>query len=235
MVPKLSETTAWILTELETSISSLPPPGLQLISPVIQRIRLPLTERRISRSSPPTLPLSRYSTFMGPLSSHPPNPPYTPGHQIIPTQSRDLPSMPTHPTLALRTIFPHAPTHLLSSLQATYIALHYVSTIYLPSSTPFPFMPPSTHLPTPSDLSDIPCKARAMLGIQTPTSRPSLPTSWIWPETLGWKERTENLEVRLRREVKRLIRECEKRETGREDALVKAVWEIVGVGEWVRA
>ena len=67
--PQLSELTTWILTELEVSIKRNA--DLQLDSPVLVQIRLPPGQRKLPRT-PPTIPLSRFSGFGCPLSSHPP-------------------------------------------------------------------------------------------------------------------------------------------------------------------
>lgn len=244
-VPQLSELTIWILTELEHSLSSCVPEKRRLSSPVIQQLRLPSNERRVPRSSPPTLPLSHFSTY-NPLSSHPPG---------IPVQTSNLPNPASAPLPALRTIFPRAPLSLLDALQATTLALHHVSSIHLPStpylasssSPPYPPSPsPSLSQNTPlqpPDISYIPSKARAMLGLQPSTTsrpvRPTLPSSWLRPQVLSWGERVEGLEVGLGREVGKLVGEClagdvhgERGEV--EGPLVRAVGEIVTLSEGLR-
>lgn len=243
-VPQLSELTIWILTELEHSLSNREPEKLWLNSPVIQQLRLPSTERRVPRSSPPALPLSRSSTHK-PLSSHPIS---------IPVQTSNLPNSRSAPLLALRTIFPRATHSLLDTLQATTLALHHVSSIYLPSTSHSPghcsppYPSPSSSLPRntplqPPDISYVPSKARAMLGLQPSTTsrpvRPTLPRSWLRPQVLSWGERVEGLEVGLGREVGRLVGQCltgdmhgEKGEV--EGPLVRAVGEVVTLSEGLR-
>ncbi|KAL9068212.1 MAG: hypothetical protein Q9161_006345 [Pseudevernia consocians] len=80
-------------------------------------------------------------------------------------------------------------------------------------------------------MSYIPAKARAMLGLQAPTTRSGLPASWTQPETRGWRERIEDLEGRLRSEVVRLIRMCEGSDLGKSEALVRAVGQVVSFGQ----
>ena len=192
--PPVSDLNVWILRELEALVASIPHVNLQLDSPVILLIRLPAEQRRVPRKTPPTLPLSRY--FPSPLSSHPTHPSFE-----FPLQAASLPKLPNNPTMrSLHIIFPDASLQILSSLQATYLALHYISTIRLPS--PSPRSSPShcieTHSPLFPNMSYIPAKARAMLGLQTPTTRPGLPLSWTRPESRGWRERIEELECKLR-------------------------------------
>lgn len=227
--PQLSELISWIVTELEASIASIPQVNLQLDSPVILQICLPAGQRRVPKKTPQTLPLSRYSNFNGPLSSHP-----TTSSFRFPIEAPSPQSPPAHPTnmRSLNIIFPNASSQLLSSLQATYLALHYISTIHLPSppscSSPFSFV--ETHSPLSPNMSYIPTKARAMLGLQAQTIRPGLPASRTQPETRGWKARIEDLRCNLRSEVMRFIRMCEGSDLGKNEALVRAVGEVVMVG-----
>ena len=227
--PQLSEITSWIITELEASVASVPQVSLQLDSPVILLICLPAGQRRVPRKKPPTLPLSPYSNFNGPLSSHP-------THSLFksPLQTASPQTSPILPTNSpLHIIFPNASSQLLSSLRATYVALHHISTIQLPlppsSPSPFPFI--ETHSPLSPSMSYIPAKARAMLGLQAPTTRPGLPASWTRPETRGWRQRIEDLECKLRSEVVRLIRMCEGSDLGKNEALVRAVGQVVSFGQ----
>ena len=223
---QLSQITSCIVMELEEWVASIPQANLRLDSPVMIQICLPAGQRRVPKKKLPTLPLSRYSNFNGPLSSHP-------THSLFNNylQAASPPIVPPSPInlRSLHIIFPHASSQLLSSLQATYLALHYISTIHLPSpSSCFPpFSYSKTHTPLSPTMPYIPAKARAMLGLQTPTTRPGLPASWRRPETRGWRERIENLECKLRREVMRLIRMCEGSNLGKNDALVRAVGQIV--------
>lgn len=222
--PALSEQTSWIIAELEALFASTPQVELQLDSPVIVQICLPAGQRRVPRKSPPILSLSRYSNFSGPLSSHPP---HSSSKFPLKADSLRVPPLPSTNS-SLPIIFPQAPSRLLSSLQATYLALDYISTIPLPppssGSSPLPSI--GTQSPLSPNMSYIPAKARAMLGLQTPTVRPSLPASWRRPETGGWRERIEDLKRKLRSEVMKLITMCEGSELGKNDALVRAVEQV---------
>ena len=221
---QLTDVTYWIIMELEASLASIPPISLRLDSPVILQICLPAGQRKVPRPTMPTLPLSCFSDFDGPLSSHPTHPPF--GSDLQAT-SPPIPPSPTH-LRSLRIVFPHASTQLLSSLQATYLALQYVSTIHLPSASSFPpLFYAETHSPLSTNMPYIPAKARAMLGLQTRTTRPGLPASWTRLELRGWRERVENLEGKLRREVVRFVRMCEGSGLGENEALVRAVEEII--------
>ena len=226
--PDQTQITSWIIMELEEWVASIPQVNLQLDSPVMIQICLQAGQRGVPKKTLPKLPLSRYSNFNGPLSSHPTHSPFNNHLQIA-----FPPIFPASPSnlRSLRIIFPHASSQLLSSLQATYLALRYISTIHLPSpSSCFPpFSCSKTHTPLSPTMPYIPAKARAMLGLQTPTTRPGLPASWRRPETRGWRERIENLECKLRREVTRLIRMCEGSNFGKNDALVRAVGQIVDI------
>ena len=217
---QLTDVASWIIMELE----SIPPISLRLDSPVILQICLPAGQRKVPRQTIPTLPLSRISAFDGPLSSHPTHPPF--GSDLQAT-SPPIPPSPTH-LRSLRIVFPHASSQLLSSLQATYLALQYVSTIHLPSPSSFsPLCYAETHPPLSTNMPYIPAKARSMLGLQTPTTRPGLPASWTRLELRGWRERVENLEGKLRREAVRFVRMCEGSDLGENEALVRAVKEII--------
>lgn len=230
--PQLSKVDIWTISELEASVASIPHVNLQLDSPVILSIRLPAEQRRVPRKKPPTLPLSRYSNFPGPLSSHP-----TQSSVELPLQASSSPNIPFLPTdtimRSLRIIFPDPSLQVLSSLQATYLALHHISTIRLPSPSPSssPFHCIETHSPLPPNMSYIPVKARAMLGLQTPTTRPGLPLSWTRPESRGWRERIEDLEWKLRSEVARLVSMCQGSDLGKNEALIRAVGQVVRFGQ----
>lgn len=228
--PQLNKITSWIITELEASVITIPQINLQLNSPVILQICLPAEQRRVPRQTLPTLPLSRYLNFSGPISSHPTHPSLE-----FHLQAASPPFSPTEATnlRSLRTVFPHASSQLLSSLQASYLALHYISTIRLPSpsSCSAACLYTEPHSPLSPNMPYIPAKARAMLGLQTPTARPGLPASWTRPETRGWRERIENLQCKLEREVVRFIRMCEGSDLGKNEALVRAVGEIIDAGQ----
>ena len=225
---QLSEVTSWIIMELEASIASSPEINLQLDSPVILQICLVAGQRRVPRITVPLLPLSRYSNFDGPLPSHPTHSSFN-AH----LQAATPPSSPTPPTnlRSLSIIFPHASPQLLSSLQAIYLALHYISDIHLPS--PSSTFPPVSCTETISPLSPnmpyVPAKARAMLGLQTPTTRPDLPASCTRAEIREWRERIKTLECKLRREVMRFVRMCEGSDSN--EALVRAIGQIVDFGQ----
>ena len=221
---QLTDVTSWIIMELEASLASIPPISLRLDSPVILQICLPARLRRVPRRKSPTLPLNRFSGFDGPLSSHPTHSSFRSDLQAT---SPSMPPSPTH-LHSLRIIFPHASSQLLSSLQATYLALHYVATIHLPSPSSFsPLYYSETRSSLPTNMPYIPAKARAMLGLQTPITRPGLPASWTRLELRGWRERIQNLEGKLRREVVRFIRMCEGSDLGENEALLRAVGEII--------
>ena len=225
----LSELALWIITELETSFASVPQVNLRLESPVILQIYL---QRRIPQKTPPTLPLSRHSNFNGPLSNHPTHcsseflrqaasPPVPPGLNTNIT------------TRSLHVIFPHASSQLLSSLQATYLALHYISTIHpsSPSACSSPRSLDENFSPLSPNISYIPAKARAMLGLRAPTTRSRLPASWTRPEERGWEQRIEDLKCKLRSEAAKFVSLCEGSDLGNNEALVRAVGQVVRFGQ----
>ena len=229
MTPLMSELNCWIILELEASLASISHINLQIDSPVILQICLPAEERRVPRKRQPISPPNRCSKFNGPLSSHPTN--FSFDSPVQAASSR-IPATPPISTRALRFVFPHASSHYVSSLQATYLALRYVSNIHLitPSSYAPRFAYAETHPPLSANMPYIPAKARAMLGLlQTPTTRPGLPASWMQSQSRGWGERIENLECKLRGEVLRLIRVCEGSDS--DEALVRAVGQIVEFGQ----
>lgn len=250
----------WVIAELEAVIYNHPTARLYLDSPIIAHIRSTSGADTRQRATPEhshtgkrAAPHSRYSIFR-PLSSHPvtsqdaacyrgvqyQSPKYGKDHQNA------LSAYQGSATLsALRVVFPQAPGALLDSLQATYLALNYVSSI--PSPAPSPGHPS----PTSSGLSfsAIPRKALATLGIQAPMSSPAASTSWLRSETPdvkegesstdknmidNHKERLENLQVSLRISVRGLLGEIEGRRLGkRDESLVRAVAEVVRCGEGV--
>ena len=220
---QLSELTSWIITELEASVASEPQVKLQLDSPVILQLCLPAGQRRVPKKTISTLPLSRYSHFNGPLSSHPT---HSSGKLPLHVTSPQVSSTPvTNLTMrSLHDIFPHAASQVLSSLQAIYLALHYVAAIRQPS-------PSSCSSPSSHSMPYIPSKARAMLGLQTPTTRPGLPASWTRPETQGWRARIEDLECKLSSEAMRVVRICQGSHLGKDESLVRAVGQVINLGQ----
>ena len=70
-----------------------------------------------------------------------------------------------------------------------------------------------------------------MLGLQTPTTRPGLPLSWTRPESRGWRERIEDLECKLRNEVARFVGMCQGSDLGKNEALMRAVGQVVRLGQ----
>lgn len=221
--PQLSELTSWIITELEASVASEPHVNLQLDSPVILQLCLPAGQRRVPKKTISTLPLSRYSNFNGPLSSHPTHPSGKLPPHVNTLQASSIP-FTTLIMRSLHDIFPHAASQVLSSLQAIYLALHYVTAIRQPS-------PSSSSSPSSHSMPYIPSKARAMLGLQTPTTRPGLPASWTRPETQGWRARLEDLECKLSNEAVRVVRVCQGSHLDKDESLVKAIGQVITLGQ----
>lgn len=234
----------WILDELDFVVANFPRIRLQLNSSVIHCIRLPnmdqmLTEWPLGNAlSPSKAPHSRYSIFR-PLSSHPVT-------SQIPQISRNTnlqksnpaifdplhPDPLTDPTLcALQAIFPNAELPALECLQATYIALNYLSSAC--SGT----LSSVAEAQFPPDLSTVPPKARAMLGLKAPTSIPRPRTSWFYPQKIelgdeGPRGRIENLVVRLRDMVDDLLEVIGERKPGVWNyEFLTAVGEVVRMGE----
>lgn len=250
----------WVIAELEAAIYNHPTARLYLDSPIIAHIRSSSGADTRQRPTPEhshtgksAVPHSRYSIFR-PLSSHPvtsqdaacyrgvqyQSPKYAKDHQNA------LSAYQGSATLsALRVVFPQAPGALLDSLQATYLALNYVSSIPITASSPCHPSPASSGL----SFSAIPRKALATLGIQAPMSSPAPSTSWLRSETPDvkegesstdnnridkHKERLGNLQVSLRISVRGLLGEIEGRRLGkRDESLVRAVAEVVRCGEGV--
>ncbi|KAL8772052.1 MAG: hypothetical protein Q9209_002718 [Squamulea sp. 1 TL-2023] len=241
---QLDPSTAWILEELEVLLADFPMIALRLNSPVSNRIRAATSGISVSdasarhRSSP--APHSRYSPYR-PLSSHPTS-----------TQSplrRDRPPQANTTAFALQTIFPQARHHHLDSLQATYLALQFITNI--PSSdfaiasasdtAASPFTTSIDHSRSSSLVSNVPPKARAMLGLDSPVQSPfpiasSPATSWFRassPELdSDVKARLENVELLLETSVRKILVEIEGRPMGKpDDALVRAVGEVIRMGE----
>ncbi|KAL8664493.1 MAG: hypothetical protein Q9202_003043 [Teloschistes flavicans] len=149
---------------------------------------------------------------------------------------------------ALRTIFPNARPHHLDSLQATYLALHYVidippmdsSTASTSETAASQFSTVAKHSRSSSIVPDIPSKARAMLGLNSPlpspTPLPSPAMSWFRASSYeldsGTKTRLENVQLLLEASVKKTLVEIEGRPLEKEDgAMIRAVSEVIKMGE----
>ncbi|KAL9099796.1 MAG: hypothetical protein Q9163_004756 [Psora crenata] len=225
---QLSESTTWILTELEKTMErTVYTAQLQLHSPVIQQIRLPSIQRRAtwSAQTPIILQTSPHITGCdGPLNSHPVS-----ACTGSPLQQEPAPHHhPYQPQdaalLSLHKIFPAAPTASLSILLATILALNYITTLQTTSTSPFPNahyrdLSSTTGAPALARMSlpaQIPPKARAMLGLQPQdskkspsSSRPPLPAYWLrQEERRAWRGRVDALADKLRTEVERRVSEC---------------------------
>ncbi|KAL8705942.1 MAG: hypothetical protein Q9201_000997 [Fulgogasparrea decipioides] len=250
---QLDPITAWILCELEVLLADFPTTVLRLNSPVVQRIRSVTSGRgQSARQRSSTAPHSRYSPYR-PLSSHPTSP-RSPRHNTDDTiqsaSSQDPQADPT--AFALRTIFPNARPHHLDSLQANYLALHYI--VNLPSSefvtasasdtASSPFAVAARISRSSSVVSNVPPKARAMLGLDssplqrspTPPVPPSPAKSWFRassPELdSALKTRLENVELLLETSVRKVLVDIQGRALGKQDdALMRAVGEVVRMGE----
>lgn len=257
-----------VITELEAAIYNHPSARLYLDSPIVEHIRS-LCKHDVKRCGTPeqsgtprlAAPHSRYSLFK-PLSSHPVTPlrnnscyrgvEYESKDRLQTDEATMTAAKDTATLAALRVVFPRAPGALLDSLQATYLALNYVTSLP-PSSQSLLYSSTDQPSPAPSGLmlSSIPRKALATLGIQAPVRVPSPAgsTSWLRAETPDTeargmkddesnlemhKERVENLQVSLRICVRSLLGEIEGRRLGkRDESLVRAVGEVVGCGESV--
>lgn len=250
----------WVIAELEAAIYNHPTARLYLDSPIIAHIRSSSgadTKQRVTpehnHTGKPAAPHSQYSIFR-PLSSHPVTSQDAPCYRGVQYQSpkyakdqqNTLSACQSSATLsALRVVFPQAPGALLDSLQATYLALNYVSSIPVPAPLACHPSPASAGLA----FSAIPRKALATLGIQAPMSSPAASTSWLRSMTPDvkegesspdkhsidkHKERLENLQVSLRISVRGLLGEIQGRRLGkRDESLVRAVAEVVRCGEGV--
>ena len=260
-----------VVEELEATIHNHPAARLYLDSSIIDQIRrLSTVDVKPNMQSEPNdhpmhTPQSRYSIFR-PLSSHPVSSQDVPSYRDVRFQNfklahgadvpqncrTSLPSFQDRATFsALRVVFPHAPRALLDSLQATYLALNYVSSLHLQSHTALCTQDALEPSPARSMLtvSSIPRKALARLGIRAPASSPVASTSWLRPGTreidsrkmptdgdhaLTQQERAENLQISLRISVRSLLGEIEGRRLGkRDESLVRAVGEVVRCGQSV--
>ncbi|KAL8762542.1 MAG: hypothetical protein Q9184_001450 [Pyrenodesmia sp. 2 TL-2023] len=244
--------TAWILQELDVLLADFPIPALRLNSPVIECIRSmtsgpPAHDRNLARHRSSTAPHSRYS----------PNKPVVGFSATTPSLRQDLasqvtqPSRNTYPDLtasALWTVFPSAHPHHLESLHATYIAFHYVinfspsefAAVSASESAASPCASSAKHFRSSSVVSNVPAKARVMLGLEPPAQTlPLLPSparSWFRASTPELdpelRIRLENMELLLESSVRRILVDVEGRSLGKQDdALVRAVGEIVKIGE----
>ncbi|KAL8680621.1 MAG: hypothetical protein Q9186_003213 [Xanthomendoza sp. 1 TL-2023] len=244
---QLDPSTSWILQELEVLLASFPMRALRLSSPIIMRIRAATSDSPASDPSPryrsSTAPHSRYSPYR-PFSRNPISP-QSPVQELLPSR----PSQADPTAFALRTVFPQALTHHLDSLQATYLTLHYITSLPTsefaapppPHTAASPLTSSTKHSRSRPIVSNVPAKARAMLGldsqVRSPTPVPTSPaTSWFRahsPELdADVKSRLEAVEFLLETSIRRILVEIEGRAFGeRDDALVRAVGEVVKMGE----
>ncbi|KAL8890571.1 MAG: hypothetical protein Q9215_002289 [Flavoplaca cf. flavocitrina] len=244
---KLDPSTTWILQELEVLLADFPTLALRLNSPVIERLRA-----MTSGVSVADIP-ARQDFSRAPHSRFSPYRPTSPQSMLhgnrSPRASNPIPASQADTTaFALQNIFPQARPHHLESLQATYLAFQFIGN--LPSSefamastsgvAASPFASSIRHSRSSSLASNIPAKARAMLGlhspVQSPASVPSPAVSWYRansPELdSDVKMRLENVEILLERCVRRILIEIEGRRLGRaDDALFRAVGEVIKMGE----
>ncbi|KAL8853452.1 MAG: hypothetical protein Q9221_001769 [Calogaya cf. arnoldii] len=246
---QLDPLTGWILQELEVLLADFPLTALRLHSPVIKRLRAATSDVSIPDASPrhyaSAAPHSRYSSYQ-PLSNHPMNPFH---RDRLPWVADPPPAIRADlTTFALRTIFPQARAHYLDSLQATYLALHFI--VNIPSSdfavasvsdiAASPFSTSMKHSRSSSLVSNIPAKARAMLGLDSPvrSSSPLASPAVSWyrvssPELdSNVKSRLENVELLLKTSVRKIMVDIEGRPLARaDDALVRAIGEVIKMGE----
>ncbi|KAL8944274.1 MAG: hypothetical protein Q9216_000569 [Gyalolechia sp. 2 TL-2023] len=249
---RLDALTAWILQELEVLLADFPRVTLRLDSPVIEGIR--------SATSTPSLAEGpdRYRSSTAPHSRYPPSRHITnkfasvqnpPEHGPAPQSNRALRNTQATPAaFALRAVFPHARSHHLDSLQAAWIAFYYVINYPSPGVVAAPVSDAAAttdaaspkHSRSSSIVSNIPAKARAMLGLESPvplSPSPLSPTrSWFRTSTPELdrevKMRLENVEILLETSIRKILVEIEGRPLGRQDdALWRAVGEIVKLGE----
>ncbi|KAL8930530.1 MAG: hypothetical protein Q9208_000714 [Pyrenodesmia sp. 3 TL-2023] len=250
---QIDPATAWILQELEVLLADYPITALRLDSPVIEHIRSvtsgpPAHDRSSPRHRSSTAPHSRYSPYKPVIGF---------SATAAPSLLQDLAPQVTHPSLntcpdstafALRTVFPSAHPHHLESLHATYIAIHYV--VKFPSSefgaisafesAASPYATSAKRSRCSSVISNVPPKARAMLGLESPAqTSPLLPSparSWYGASTPELdpelRMRLANVELLLETSVRRILADVEGLSLGKQDdALGRAVAEIVKLGE----
>ena len=240
----LDHSTEWILQELETLMARFPATSLRLNSPVVKRIRSTSSASMVpdtaSRHRSITAPHSRFSPYR-PLTSHPTTP------QV---SSQSAPSSPTNlKPNALRIVFPTAPIHSLESLQATFLAFHYISDFPFPDQVPSSvresarssYIPSAKPSRSSSLLFNIPSKAREMLGLVDSPTQALMPVasqgrSWFHSHSSEpdseLMTRLENLKLLLESSVRRILVDIEGRALEkRDDVLVRAVGEVVRLGE----
>ena len=263
---KQSQPATWILEELEFLVSNFPLTRLRLDSPVIQHIRREITYSTRSQCADPSvalqsIPHSRYSTRRRDLSfrrfssrslmhssvegfsnaelcglcQSPSGPP----RSILSSMSTTL--------YALRTVFPHAASHTLDCVQATYFALIYVSSVCISHMVPSA----ASHVPnTQPTLFDTYCtvsnKARETPGLKVQPEPSCSGTSWLRPQSPECLDddrsvgRLESLTSSLTELFRDLLAEIGGRRLGTgDDTLARAVRELIrlsegeGVGEGV--
>ncbi|KAI4203050.1 MAG: hypothetical protein LQ350_002098 [Teloschistes chrysophthalmus] len=219
---QLDPCTGSILEDLEIMLADFPITTFRLNSPVLRRIRC-------ETWSPSRAPHSRYF-------------PYKPGsgYPTSPENPQNPSADPT--TYSLRTIFPIAHPHDLDSLQATYLALHYVINLlskeFSAASASEAAASPSTtyakHSRSSSIVSNIPSKAIAMLGLGSPIPSPAM--SWFRASSheldSDTKTRLENVQLLLEATVKKTLVKIEGRPLDKHDgAMIRAVGEVIKMGE----
>lgn len=133
----------------------------------------------------------------------------------------------------LRKVFPFARTHTLECLQATSFALAYVSSIYI--SHDVPLSAPS--LPISNYCTVTPTK-KEKVAQNVHSDPPRLGTSWLRPQTPECldveisAERLASLTVSLNELFRKLLSEIDgSRQGDRDDALARAVRELIRLGE----
>ncbi len=250
---KRYQPTAWILDELEFLATNFPSTRLQLDSPVIQHIRREMITIADSPLADPPLawssaPRSRYSTHcrevkFRPLSNHLEK---HGGAERFRNAQRDPCALglgtnwSTAPrTLyALQTVFPTATSHTLDCVQATSFALAYLSSMQIchnrASSAP---NDPGSPTGLPDTYRSVPSKAQEMLGLKMHPAPSYSGTSWLRSQTSerpgdsSWR-RLESLRATLNGVFRDLLAEMCRRRLGREDdAFVRAVQEMIRLGE----
>ncbi|KAL9037599.1 MAG: hypothetical protein Q9180_003627 [Flavoplaca navasiana] len=249
---QLDPSITWILQELEVLLADFRTSALRLNSPVIERLRAMTSGVSVAdtpaRQYFSIAPHSRFSPYR-PFSSHPTSPQSMLHRDRSPRASNASPAPQADTTaFALQKIFPQARPDQLESLQATYLAFQFI--VNLPSSefamasssgvAASPFASSMRHSRSSSLASNIPAKARAMLGlhspVQSPASVPSPAVSWYRansPELdSDVKVRLENVESLLETCVRGILIEIEGRPLGQaDDALFRAVGEVIKMGE----